>query len=47
MGNSFLKVKHFLRELCALLITYLTALPTGPGPDRGRGRQAQAGIMKR
>jgi hypothetical protein len=23
MENSFLKVKHFLRELCALLITYL------------------------
>jgi hypothetical protein len=39
MGNSFLKVKYFLRELCAPLMTYLPALPTG--------RQAQAGIMKR
>jgi len=25
MGNSFLKVKHFLRELYALLMTYLPA----------------------
>jgi hypothetical protein len=39
MGNSFLKVKSFLRELFALLMAYLPALPTG--------RQAQAGIMKR
>jgi hypothetical protein len=38
MGNSFLKVKHFLREFYALLMTYLPTLPPG--------RQAQAGISK-
>jgi len=35
MGNSFLKVKHFLRELCALLMTYQLTLPTG---RQGAGR---------
>ncbi len=39
-------MKYF-RATLKTMLNPLTTQPTGPGPDRGRGRQAQAGMKER